>query len=224
MVQSSEPLLFRCILFCCLIKEMLENKTHLKREESKIFSALSKEYKNPIEVQKFISTLEYNKKDTMRSAYAVYQKKTAHCMESSFLAAAICEHMGYPPLVLSLESQDGIDHVLFVYRNPTGWGSVTISSEISLRGRLPQYRSIRDLVWSYYIPYIDDSCRIIGYQMANLNDLSVDWRFSSQNLWKAERYLIEMPHRTLKSSDAVYEKYKERYERLGPVKLQASWL
>jgi hypothetical protein len=40
----------------------------------------------------------------------------AHCMETALVAAVILECHGYPPLVMSLESADQLDHVLFIYR------------------------------------------------------------------------------------------------------------
>ena len=40
----------------------------------------------------------------------------AHCMEAALAAAVILECHGYPPLVMSLESADQLNHVLFIYR------------------------------------------------------------------------------------------------------------
>ena len=53
----------------------------------------------------------------------------AHCMEAALSAATILEQRGYPPLVMSLESIDQLDHVIFVYRGPRGWGSVARSRD-----------------------------------------------------------------------------------------------
>jgi 4-hydroxy-3-methylbut-2-en-1-yl diphosphate synthase IspG/GcpE len=80
------------------------------------FFRLAQKLKNPIQVQKFLDTFNYNKKETMYSARTAVHKRSAHCMEGAFVAAAICEQMGYPTLVLSMESQDGLDHVIFVYK------------------------------------------------------------------------------------------------------------
>jgi hypothetical protein len=54
---------------------------------------------------------------------------------------------------------------------------------------MPIFRSIRDLVWSYYAPYVDQTGRITGYQLVHLDKTECDWRFSRRNVWKAEKYL-----------------------------------
>ena len=41
---------------------------------------------------------------------------TAHCLEAALFAAVVIEQHGYPPLVISFESIDELDHVIFVYQ------------------------------------------------------------------------------------------------------------
>ena len=83
--------------------------------DTHIFQKLSKKLNTPIKVQKYLLTFKYNRKKTMRSALLTWKAKEAHCMEAAFLAAALLEPNGYPPLVISMESIDLIDHVIFVY-------------------------------------------------------------------------------------------------------------
>ena len=45
------------------------------------------------------------------------------------------EQHGRPPLVLSFESIDGLDHVIFVYSRAGRWGSVARSRDPGLHGR-----------------------------------------------------------------------------------------
>jgi len=74
------------------------------------------------------------------------------------------------------------------------------------------YRSLRDLVWSYFDPYVDFSGRIKGYGVTSLYDLgNYDWRFSSRNMSKIEDHLRSIPHQPLRSSDARYQKLLARY-------------
>jgi hypothetical protein len=104
------------------------------------------------------------------------QERKAHCLEAAFAAAALLELNGYPPLVMSLESQDGIDHVVFIFREAGHWGAVGHSRDPGLFGRAPLFRSLRDLAWSYYDPYIDGSSKVTAYQMADLDDTEADIR------------------------------------------------
>jgi len=150
--------------------------------------------------------------ETLRSFRQVVRHNTAHCLEAALAAAVILEQHGYPPLVLSFESKDGIDHVIFVFRENGRWGSVARSRDAGLHGRKPVFRGIRDLVWSYFDPYVDHTGRITGYQLVDLRVLgSYDWRLAPTNMWKVERYLIDLPHRSLRSSDDRYRRLLARY-------------
>ena len=56
---------------------------------------------------------------------------------------------------------------------------------------------LRQLVWSYFDPYIDMTGRIKGYGLTSLYDLgNYDWRFNSRNMHKIEDHLRAIPHRS----------------------------
>jgi hypothetical protein len=129
------------------------------------------------------------------------------------VAAVILEQHGYPPLLMSLESQDKLDHVVFVFRHQGLWGAVARSRDLGLHGRLPVFRSLRALAWSYFDTYVDHTGRITGYGLGDLRELgNYDWRFSEKNVWKVERYLQEIPHRPIEASNARYERLLARYK------------
>lgn len=187
---------------------------------------LAAKLKTPKQVQRFLKALPYNRElsgATQRSAQSALEKGEAHCFEGAFIAAAILEKHGFEPLVLSIESQDGLDHVLFLYRENGKWGTVAQSRDVGLHGRPPIFRSVRDLVWSYFDPYIDKTGRITGYQVANLDDTKADWRCSRKNVFKAENYLLDLPHRQLKSSNQRYQRQFRMYLRHGPMPRQKFW-
>lgn len=171
----------------------------------------------PLKIQRYFSSLPYNWEKngpTLRSFRELIKHKEAHCLESAVAAAVILEQHGYPPLLLDLESQDLLDHVVFVFKYNGGWGSIGRSRDIALHGRKPVYRSLRDLVWSYFDPFVDFSGRLKGYAVTSLYDLGAyDWRFSPRNLRKIEDHLRAIPHRKIRSSDARYEKLLARYHR-----------
>lgn len=177
---------------------------------------LIQEHRTPQEVQRWVSQLPYNWEpdgETQRSFRQVLRVKQAHCMEAALAAAVILEQHGFPPLLLSLESQDKLDHVVYVFRQKGLWGGIARSRDAGLHGRKPIFRSLRSMVWSYFEPYVDDTGRITGYGLTNLDELgNYDWRFSARNLWKVENHLREMPHRKLKSSDRRYQQLVARYK------------
>jgi len=140
------------------------------------------------------------------------RENRAHCLEGALAAAVILEQHGYPPVVLSIESQDKLDHVLLLFKRKGRLGSVARSRDIGLHGRKPVFRTVRDLVMSYFDPYIDKTARITGYGAANLYELGrYDWRLSMLNVRKVEPYLQDIPHTKVPRSDARYEKARLRY-------------
>ena len=173
--------------------------------------------RTPEQVQRYLSSLPYNwerKGGTMRSFREVVKRNEAHCLEAAVAAAVILEQHDYPPLLLDLESVDLLDHVIFVFQKDRLWGSIGRSRDLGLHGRKPVFRNLRQLVWSYFDPYIDMSGRIKGYGLTSLYDLgNYDWRFSAKNMHKIEDHLRAIPHRVLRSSDRRYEFWHERYYR-----------
>src|SRR5262249_10877051 len=139
----------------------------------------------------------------------------AHCLEAALFAATVLEHHGYPPLVLSFESIDELDHVLFVYRSRGRWGSVARSRDPGLHGRKAVFATARALALSYVDPYIDDTGRITGYAIVNLADAMAeyDWRLAGTNVWKVERVLLDYPHRSIASSDTRVAALRRWYRR-----------
>ena len=178
---------------------------------------LIKRLDTPAKVQRFFTRMPYNwekKGGTLRSFREVVKRKEAHCLEAAVGAAVILEQHGYPPLLLDIESWDLLDHVIFVYQQNGRWGSIGRSRDIGLHGRKPLFRSVRELVWSYFDPYVDFTGRIKGYGLTNLYDLGdYDWRFSSRRMIKIENHLREMKHKKLRSSDERYKKLLARYHR-----------
>lgn len=177
--------------------------------------AIIKRYRTPEQVHRFLRSLPYNHEtrgETLRSFREVIRRRTAHCLEAALTAAVILEQHGCPPLVLSFESKDNLEHVIFVFRRRGRWGSVARSRDAGLHGRRPVFRSIRALAWSYYDPYVDWTGRLTGYQLVDLRDLGdYDWRFARRNMWKVERLLIDIPHRRMPSSDRRYRRLLRRF-------------
>jgi hypothetical protein len=181
----------------------------------------------PEKVQRWLESLPYNfeeRGETLRTFRGVVRTNQAHCLEAALSAATILEQHGYPPTLADFESQDDIDHVVFLFRNGSRYGSVARSRDPGLHGRKPLFRSLRDLVYSYVDPYVDLTGRINGFGFLDLRTVRMDWRLSTRNVWAVEQALIAMPHRRLRTSDdryrlwhARYKRYKARFPERRPV-------
>src|SRR5205085_6638542 len=79
--------------------------------------------RTPLSVQRWLNSLPYNTEPppgraTLRSFRGVVRHRTAHCLEAALSVAVILVQHGYRPLVLSVDSTDELDHVIFVYQRP----------------------------------------------------------------------------------------------------------
>jgi hypothetical protein len=173
----------------------------------------------PLAVQRFLNRLPYNQEPhgraTLRSFRGVVRHGCAHCLEAALFAAVVLEQHGYPPLVLSFESIDHLDHVLFVYRQRGRWGSIARSRDPGLHGRKPVFATPRALALSYFDPYVDFTGRVTGYAVVDVAAQmgEYDWRLADTNIWKVERMLLDYPHRAIASSDRRVDLLRARYRR-----------
>ena len=130
--------------------------------ERAVLSRLS----SPEKVQRFLDEdLAYNHErdgETCRSPRAVLRDRTAHCGEGSIFAAAALRFHGRPPLVIQLRAVRDTDHVVALFTVPDGrgrraWGAVAKSNYAGLRFRAPVYRTLHELVISYFEDYYSPS-------------------------------------------------------------------
>jgi hypothetical protein len=173
--------------------------------------------RTPLAVQRYLNALPYNHEppaqgETLRSFRGVVRHGTAHCLEAALAAAVILEQHGWPPLVLSFESVDGLDHVIFVYRSRGRWGSIARSRDPGLHGRRAVFHTPRSLALSYVDPYVDLTGRVTAYAVVDLAVLGgYDWRLSERNVWKVERMLLDYPHRPIRTSNTRVARLRARY-------------
>ena len=173
--------------------------------------------RTPQAVQRYLNRLPYNEEPhgraTLRTFRGVVRHGCAHCLEAALFAAVVLEQHGYPPLVLSFESIDQLDHVIFIYGHAGRWGSVARSRDPGLHGRRPVFATPRALALSYFDPYVDFTGCLTGYAVVDLGAAMGDyeWRIAEGNVWKVERVLLEYPHRTIRSSLRRIETLRRRY-------------
>ena len=105
----------------------------------------------PAKIQVFMDELPYSTEPIYRCPLRVLRERMAHCFDGSLFAAAILRRLGHPPLILEMlpNSRDD-DHMLAIYKRNGHWGALAKSNFVGLRFREPIYRTLRELVMSYF--------------------------------------------------------------------------
>lgn len=169
------------------------------RTEFRILKKLS----SPEKIQAFLDfEIAYNKEPdgpTCRSPRYVMQDRTAHCAEGAFFAAAALQVHGHPPLIIDLEAVRDDDHLLAVYKIDNHWGAIAKSNYAGLRFREPVYRTVRELVLSYFEHYYnlrgEKTLRAFSTRPVNLNRFrKINWLTTEDYLWEICEYLCTVPH------------------------------
>jgi hypothetical protein len=163
--------------------------------------------KDPHGIQEFITDLPYHHADTAWSPRRILREKTAHCLEGAIFAAAALRANGFSPLLVDLEAERDTDHVLAVYQVDRCWGAIAKSNFTGLRFREPVYRSIRELVASYF----DDYFNLLGERTlrrfsapVNLKRFDrLNWMTSEKPVWFLVEHLMKIPHFPLVSKSQV---------------------
>ncbi len=105
---------------------------------------------SPFRVQQFLDRLDYDVRPGTRSPLWTVREETANCFEGALFAAAAMRTLGHRPLIVDLVSRNDDDHVIAVFRRRGRWGAVAKSNFAVLRYREPVYRTVRELVMSYF--------------------------------------------------------------------------
>ncbi len=123
-------------------------EAHLNEEQRTLWAGLN----SPAKIQAFLDNIPYAPEDTNRSPLRVLRERRAHCLDGGLFAAAALRQLGHPPVIVDLLPEEGADddHVLAVYKYNGFYGAVAKSNFAGLRFRDPVYRTLRELVMSYF--------------------------------------------------------------------------
>ena len=109
---------------------------------------------SPGAIQAFLDELPYSADPIYRCPLRVLRERIAHCFDGAMFAAAALRLLGYPPLILDIvPSGRDDDHMLALFKRDGHWGAVAKSNFVGLRFREPIFRTLRELVLSYFEDY-----------------------------------------------------------------------
>ncbi|MFN7945621.1 MAG: hypothetical protein U0Z53_09725 [Blastocatellia bacterium] len=168
--------------------------------------AVLKKLATPEKIQHFLDyEVAYNKEkdgESCRSPRRVLRDRLAHCAEGAFLAAAALRVQGHPPLIVDLEAVRDDDHLLAVFKQHDRWGAIAKSNYAGLRFREPVYRTIRELVMSYFEHYYnlrgEKTLRTFSTRPVNLSRFDArHWMTAEDDLWDVCEYFYSVAHTRL---------------------------
>ena len=110
---------------------------------------------SPAAIQTFLDSIPYSTDKTYRSPSSVLRDRKAHCFDGAVLAAAALRRLGQRPLIIDLRAWRDDDHVLALHRFQGHIGCVSKSNVSLLRFREPVFRTLRELVMSYFEFYFN---------------------------------------------------------------------
>ena len=117
------------------------------------------------------------------------------------MAALALRRLGHPALLVDLEAVRDTDHVLAVYRVDGHWGAVAKSDYSGLRSREPVYRSIRELVMSYFEHYFnpagEKTLRAYSRPVNLARFDRVGWETREGDVWEIPNHLCDIPHTSI---------------------------
>ncbi len=169
-----------------------------------------KAFKDPFAIQETLDTFRYRVESVYCCPRQVLAERRAHCFDGALFAAAALRFQSYPPLILDLRTApNDDDHVLAVFERRRCWGAIGKSNYVGLTWREPIYRSIRELVMSYF-----EMCFTLGREKT-LREFSRPLnltRFDKQN-WMFENTILEtvaekldaLPHSELLTKAQIKE-------------------
>lgn len=195
----------------------------LNKTELGIFQKLNTQAK----IQDFLNHLPINFEKHGQTCYSprqVLKYKKAHCLEGAMFAAAVLRFHGHQPLLVDLKAaKSDLDHVIAVFKIENHWGAVSKTNHAALRYREPIYKSIRELVMSYFHEYfMDDGKKTLrSYTMpVYLSRFDKqNWTTSNKELWYIDKYLNQVRHLPILS-----KKMQKDLRKADPIEIKAGKL
>lgn len=146
-----------------------------------------------------------------RSPRRVLRERLAACMDGALFAAGALRVNGYPPLLLDLEAERDDDHVLAIFqsggRRNGCWGAIAKSNYSGLRFREPVYRTLRELVMSYFEHYYnlrrEKTLRNYSRPVRLARFDAMQWMTTDDELWAIPEHLCIIAHTPLNTPRVV---------------------
>jgi hypothetical protein len=110
----------------------------------------------PFAIQEYLDSMPYIGEERDRSPINVMLDGQCHCLDGGFLGALALWRIGFKPQLIDLVPDPGKDddHVLALYQVNSRWGAIAKSNYVNLGFREPVYKTLRELVMTYFEHYV----------------------------------------------------------------------
>ena len=119
-------------------------------------------------------------------------------------------------MILDLESVRDDDHVVVPFKIDGCWGALAKSNYAGLGFREPVYRSLRELVMSYFEHYYnlkgEKTLRAFSRPVNLKRFDSIDWMTAEEDLWDIAEYLTTISHTPILQTQRRMYMNKRQYE------------
>ncbi len=156
----------------------------------------------PQKIQEYLESIPFNHEEdgeTCMSVRDVIRSGKAHCLEGAFLACASLILQGRPACIVSLKvTEDDYDHVITLYKEHGYWGAISKTNHAVLGYRDPVYRTIRELVMSYFHEYFLTTTgekTLLGYTRSiSMKRFGTSWITAPHNLFTIAEAIADAPY------------------------------
>lgn len=185
--------------------------------------------RTPAAVQNLLNTLRMRTPGTepiVRSPEAALTAGEASCMEGALIAVAALYAQATPVWLLDLKVDtraNDVDHVVALFKQDGLYGAISKTNHGVLRYREPVYKTVREIVMSYFHEYfIEDGTKTLRsfskpYDVVQKHGTT--WMHSSEDLYEIAYTLDHSPHTNIAPA-AVFKKLR----KADPIEIQAGSL
>jgi len=185
------------------LRKNRRNESGFTIDETNFFRQLKK----PYNIQIFLNEIAYDTVPGTSSPRVVIRERKANCFEGALFGAAALRLLGHKPLIVDMIAADDDDHVIAVFKQDGAYGAIAKSNTTVLRYREPVYRTLRELVMSYFDFYFNIHGKKSLRSYSNLINLSrfdrENWMTTEENLDFIGDYLNETSHNKILTAKQI---------------------
>ncbi len=168
---------------------------------------------DPVRIQAYLDSIEYGAEPFYRCPRRILADGRSQCFDGAVFAAAALRRLGQRPAILDMRAVNDDDHVIAIFRRGAGIGAVAKSNFVGLRYREPIFRTVRELVLSYF----EDFYNVAREKTLREYSVPLDLTAFDRLAWETDDAALEVIAARLDSARHIGVLTPEQAARLAPV-------